>query len=159
MPLTSTRNHELKKHSQQRQKHRIVEVLIEAELVDGVIAHHPLADELGNRGDPLGEFVRRLVGGPSRAAARATVVDLADDGGDLLGRGAAAGVGQQGGMSARAFATRGRTPLSRLPTRIRVQRNHFGFGLARHVVTFSPPDSSLYSTSPTLRRRHGATLH
>jgi len=49
---------------------------------------------------------------------RATVVDLADDGGDLFGRGTAVGVREQGRMSACAFTARGRTPLSRLPTRI-----------------------------------------
>ena len=93
------------------------------------------------------------------AGGGATVVDLAHDGSDLIGRGTADGVAEQGGMSARAFAACRCTPLGRLPSRIRVQRNHFGFGFARHVDTFSPPDLSLCLSSPTLRRRYGAALH
>ncbi len=129
----------IEKDSQQRQKHRIVEVRIEAEFVDGVIAHHPLADKLSNCGDPPGEFVRCIGRGLRSRGGGATIVDLAHHGSDLLGRGTAGGVGQQGGMSARAVAAGGSTPLGRLPTRIRVQRNHFGFGFARHVDTFSHP--------------------
>ena len=60
----------VEKDSQQRQEHRIVEVLIEAEFVDGVIAHHSLANEFSNRGDPLGEFVWRLVGAAARPPRR-----------------------------------------------------------------------------------------
>ena len=51
----------LEKHSQQRQKDCVVEMGIEPELVDGVVAHHSLADELRDRGDPFGEFVRGLL--------------------------------------------------------------------------------------------------
>ena len=40
MPLTSTRNQDLKKNLQQRQHDRIVEVRVEAELVDAVVAGH-----------------------------------------------------------------------------------------------------------------------
>jgi hypothetical protein len=44
-------------------------------------------------------------------------------------------------MSARAFgARRSSAPLNRRAARIRMQRNDFGFRLARHVNTFSPPD-------------------
>jgi hypothetical protein len=35
-------------------------VRIEAEFVDSVITHHPLANKFSNRGDPLGEFVGRV---------------------------------------------------------------------------------------------------
>ena len=52
----------LVKHSQQRQKDSVVEVGVEAEFVNGVVAHHPLADELGGRADPLGEFGRGVIG-------------------------------------------------------------------------------------------------
>ena len=53
MPLTSTRNHDLKKNPQQRQEDRVVEVPIEAELVDDVVAGETFAQEFRNGGDPL----------------------------------------------------------------------------------------------------------
>src|ERR1700710_2135445 len=60
-------------------------------------------------------------------------------------------------MSARAVAG-SRPPLSRSPARIRVQRNHFRLRLARHVVTFSPPGQTRFSSSPTLGHCNRAIL-
>ena len=62
----------LEKCSQQRQKDSVVEMLVEPELVDGVIAHHPLADEVGDRGDSLGASVgpSSTVGAPETALRR-----------------------------------------------------------------------------------------
>ena len=114
---------------------------VEPELVDGVVAHHPFADEFGDCADPLGGLRRRVFGCRGARDGATPMVDLADDGGDLLGRSAPAAVRKQRGMSTRVFgARRSSAPLSRRSARIRVQRNDFGFGLARHVVTFSPPD-------------------
>ena len=45
MPRTSTRNHELVERAQQRQVGVLGEVLVEAELVDGVVAGQPAAQE------------------------------------------------------------------------------------------------------------------
>ena len=135
---------------QQRQKDCVVEVRIEAEFVDGVVAHHPLADELGGRSDPLGEFGRGVLGRRCARDCATPMVYLTDDGGDLLGRSAASGVREQGGMSARAFgALGGSAPLGGCSApRIRVQRNDFGFGFARHVDTFSPPDYKILFYRP-----------
>ena len=70
---------------QQRPHDRVVEVRVEAELVDAVVAGEPLAEEFGDRGDVLRQVVQRRVG---RRCPRGTavLVDFADDSRDLFGR-------------------------------------------------------------------------
>ena len=80
----------VEKHSQQRQKDCVVEVRIESELVDGVVAHHPLANEFSDTGDALGKFGRRLLRRRHASGRGSAVVNFADHSGDLLGRGASA---------------------------------------------------------------------
>ena len=47
---------------QQRPNDRAVEMRIEPELIDGVIAREPLPQEAGDRGDPLRQIVERCLG-------------------------------------------------------------------------------------------------
>ena len=90
MPLTSTRNQLRKNTRSKGRKHRVVEVPVEAELVDDVVAGKTFAQELRDCADPLGEFVGRLALG-QRGAASAVLIDLVHHGGDLLDRGATVG--------------------------------------------------------------------
>jgi len=90
----------VEKHTQQRQKDCVVEVRVEPELVDGVVTHHPFTDEFGDRGDPLGACGRRVLGGRGARDGAAPLVDLAHDGGDLLGRSPPAGIREQRRMPA-----------------------------------------------------------
>lgn len=87
----------VEEESQQRPNDRVVEVRIESELVDAVITEQPLTEKSGDSGDALRDIVEwRFTGG--RPAGRAAVlVDLADDGGDLFGRRAAARIGEERG--------------------------------------------------------------
>ncbi len=73
---------------------------VEAEFVDGVIAHHPLADELRDRADPLGEFGGSLVGARRAGDTATNMIDVTNDRGDLLGRSARAAVREQRRMAA-----------------------------------------------------------
>jgi len=69
-------------------------VRVEAELVDGVVAHQPLAEKSGNTGDALRELIERGIGRWCDAARTAAVIDLADDGGGLFGRRRLARIGE-----------------------------------------------------------------
>jgi hypothetical protein len=77
---------------QQRHHHAVVEMPIEAELIDRVVAGQPATQKFGNRGDALGQFVGRRCRFAARGGHAAALVDLADDGGDLLGGRAALGL-------------------------------------------------------------------
>ena len=113
-------------HSQQRKDDCFVEVRVEPELVDAVVTGHPLADEVGDRGNVLGQLGRRRLDtvGP-------VCVDVADDGVEFLVGDVAIGIGEKRGMAPRTFRTlRRAASLSRAATRIRVQRNDFRFRLA-----------------------------
>ncbi len=103
----------LEEHSQQRQKDCVVEMRIKPELVNGVVAHHSLADELRHRGDFQREFVRSLLDCRGARGGAPALVDLADDGGDLLGRSTAAAVGEKRGMSAGTIRARARRRVVR----------------------------------------------
>src|SRR3954447_26676378 len=115
-------------------------MLVEAELVDGVVTRHPLADELGDRRYPGREFVGTVVG--HGRTGRAALVDLADDTGDLLGGCTRGGIFEQRRMTTRALGPCRSSPLSRRPARNRVQRNNVCLRIARHVVTHSPKPST-----------------
>ena len=95
MPLTSTRNHELKKNLQQRPHDRVVEVRVEAELVDAVVAGEPVPQEVGDGTDLLRELVARLFGIGSAGRTATVLIDFAYDGGDLVGGCAGVGLGEQ----------------------------------------------------------------
>src|SRR5271154_7438537 len=109
---------------EQRPHDRIVEVRVEAELVDAVVTGEPVPHKVGDRSDPLRELVARLF--PTGSTGTATVlIDFAYDGGDLVGGRAGVGFGEERGMLARTLRALPGTPLSRRTTRIPVQRNDF----------------------------------
>ena len=84
----------LEKEAQQRQDERVVELRIESEFVDRVIAGEPLGHEISDRRNALRQFIRSL-GGPTNCACSAPRVDFPDDSGNFFSRCPGAGVGQQ----------------------------------------------------------------
>lgn len=111
--------------SQQGQEDSLIEVLVEAELVDCVVARHPLADELGGRGDALRQFIRARTVIGRGPCGTAPVVDLTDDGRQLVGGCTRPGILEEGRMPTCAIGARRSPSLSRRATRIGMQRNDF----------------------------------
>jgi hypothetical protein len=83
---------------------------IEPELVDAVITEKAVPQEVGDGAHLVRELVTGLVGfgGAGRAAV---MIDVADDGGNLIGRRAHFGLGKQRGVLARRLGTLVGTPL------------------------------------------------
>src|SRR6202022_5209211 len=87
----------LEEEPQQRPHDRVVEMRIEPELVDTVIAGKAVPQKLGDGTDLVRELVAGLVGVGFAAGSAPVLIDLADDVGDLIGRSAGAGFGEWGG--------------------------------------------------------------
>src|SRR6202012_1782809 len=81
---------------------RVVEVRVEAELVDAGLSAESLPQEIGDGADLLHDLIAGLL--DNRGAAT-MLIDFAYDSGDLVGGGPWVGVGDQRGMLARGVRT------------------------------------------------------
>jgi hypothetical protein len=85
----------LEEEPEQRPHDRIVEVRVEAELVDAVVTGEPVTQKVGDGTDPLRKLVARLFRTGSTGCTATVLIDFAYDGGDLVGGRAGVGFGEQ----------------------------------------------------------------
>src|ERR1700727_2848875 len=101
----------LEEEPQQRPNDGFVEMRIEPELVDAVIAGEPVPQEVGDGSDLLRKLIAGLFGFGSAARNTTVLINFAYDGGDLVGRRLGVGFGEQRGMLARRLRALSGTPL------------------------------------------------
>src|SRR6202035_1236548 len=94
-----------------RPQDRVVEMRIEPEFVDAVIAGNAVSQKVGDGTDLVHQLVAGLVGLGFVAGGAPVLVNLADDGGDLIGRCPGAGFGKQRGMLTRRLGALASAPL------------------------------------------------
>ncbi|BBC63942.1 hypothetical protein NJB1907f44_06070 [Mycobacterium marinum] len=68
---------------------------VETEFINAVVTDQALTEKTRDRGDALRKLVQRRFGSRTPTRDTPVFVDFADDSGDLLGRCAAARIGQQ----------------------------------------------------------------